>query len=102
MCQYGVVNNCFITICCAIKKSQNLLNWFNKKNRHKKTRSGEREGGDGMAQMAFYIIRELLQIALIIALTLQIRESVRNAGKMDRLERDVATLKAEVEFMKHH
>ncbi len=55
-----------------------------------------------MAQMAFYIIRELLQIALIIALTLQIRESVRNAGKMDRLERDVATLKAEVEFMKHH
>lgn len=54
-----------------------------------------------MAQMAFYIIRELLQIALIIALTLQIRESVRNAGKMDRLEQDVATLKAEVEFMKH-
>nr|DAU79085.1 MAG TPA: hypothetical protein [Caudoviricetes sp.] len=29
MCQYGVVNNCFITICCAIKKSQNLLNWIN-------------------------------------------------------------------------
>ena len=54
-----------------------------------------------MAQMVLYIIRELLQIALIIALTLQIRESVRNAGKMDRLEQDVATLKAEVEFMKH-
>ena len=55
-----------------------------------------------MAQIVLYIIRELLQIALIIALTLQIRESVRNAGKMDRLEQDVATLKAEVEFMKHH
>lgn len=55
-----------------------------------------------MAQIVFYVIRELLQIALIITLTLQIRESVRNAGKMDRLERDVETLKAEVKFMKRH
>ena len=55
-----------------------------------------------MSQIVFYIIRELLQIALIIALTLQIRESVRNAGKMDRLEREISTLKAEVEVMKHH
>lgn len=55
-----------------------------------------------MAQMVFYLVRELLQIALIIALTLQIRESVRNAGKMDKLEREVTTLKAELEIMKHH
>lgn len=55
-----------------------------------------------MVQMVFYLIRELLQIALIIALTLQIRESVRNAGKMERLEREMSMLKAEVEVMKHH
>ena len=55
-----------------------------------------------MVQMAFYLIRELLQIALIIALTLQTREAMRNAGKMERLEREVMLLKAEVEVMKHH
>ena len=53
-----------------------------------------------MEQIVLYIIRELLQIALIVALTLQIRESIRNAGKMDRLERDVTMFKAEVEIMK--
>lgn len=55
-----------------------------------------------MVQMVFYLIRELLQIALIIALTLQTREAMRNAGKMERLEREVMLLKAEVEAMKHH
>ena len=30
------------------KKSQNLSNWINKKTPHKKTRSGEREGGENM------------------------------------------------------
>lgn len=55
-----------------------------------------------MEQIVLYIIRELLQIALIVALTLQIRESIRNAGKMDRLEREVTALKAELEIMKHH
>ncbi len=53
-----------------------------------------------MEQIVLYIIRELLQIALIVALTLQIRESIRNAGKMDRLERDVTMLKAEAEMWK--
>ena len=55
-----------------------------------------------MEQIVLYIIRELLQIALIVALTLQIRESIRNAGKMERLEREMSMLKAEVEVMKHH
>ena len=53
-----------------------------------------------MEQIVLYIIRDFLQIALIVALTLQIRESIRNAGKMDRLERDVTMLKAEVEITK--
>ena len=55
-----------------------------------------------MEQIVLYIIRELLQIALIVALTLQIREPIRNAGKMDRLEREVTALKSELEIMKHH
>ena len=67
---------------------------MSKKDRERRNNSVE--------QIVLYIIRELLQIALIVALTLQIRESIRNAGKMDRLERDVTMLKAELEIMKRH
>ena len=46
------------------------------------------------------IVSELMHIITIVIMCLILRESLRNSRKIDRHEREILLLKAELEFMK--
>ena len=47
------------------------------------------------------IVNEIMSIITIVIMFLILRESLRNSRKIDRHEREILLLKAELEFMKH-
>ena len=51
---------------------------------------------------AMSVAKELMQIATIVLMCLILREQLRNSRKIDRHEREIARLKAEIDSIKRH